>query len=245
MGFRFRRSVRIMPGVRLNFSKSGVSTSLGPRGATINIGPKGVKKTVGLPGTGLSHTSQLISAPAPRLSGGQASNSGCLALLLAGVVLYGIWSISGGPTGTSVTPQSEAAQSKAESKYVSTKVLNCRAGASAGDPIVSKMARGETATVVSTSGAWSEVSRPPSSCWVASTYLADSPPPAASLSPTMGVAGLAAVAAAPAKSRRRRKSSKRRQVYDGGCPCSGPQVCIGPRGGRYCITSGGNKRYGV
>lgn len=28
------------------------------------------------------------------------------------------------------------------------------------------------------------------------------------------------------------------------CPCSGGDVCIGPRGGRYCITSGGNKRYG-
>jgi hypothetical protein len=29
------------------------------------------------------------------------------------------------------------------------------------------------------------------------------------------------------------------------CSCSGGNVCIGPRGGRYCITSGGNKRYGV
>lgn len=32
---------------------------------------------------------------------------------------------------------------------------------------------------------------------------------------------------------------------DGACPCSGSHICIGPRGGRYCITSGGNKRYGV
>jgi hypothetical protein len=31
----------------------------------------------------------------------------------------------------------------------------------------------------------------------------------------------------------------------GGCPCGGGKVCVGPRGGRYCITSGGNKRYGV
>lgn len=31
----------------------------------------------------------------------------------------------------------------------------------------------------------------------------------------------------------------------GSCPCSGGNVCIGPRGGRYCITSGGNKRYGM
>ena len=54
MGLRFRKSLRIMPGVRLNFSKSGVSTSLGGRGATINIGPKGTRYTVGLPGTGLS-----------------------------------------------------------------------------------------------------------------------------------------------------------------------------------------------
>ncbi|MCU9527473.1 hypothetical protein [Pseudomonas mosselii] len=30
---------------------------------------------------------------------------------------------------------------------------------------------------------------------------------------------------------------------NGGCSCSGGNVCYGPRGGRYCITSGGNKRY--
>lgn len=27
------------------------------------------------------------------------------------------------------------------------------------------------------------------------------------------------------------------------CPCSGTKLCTGPRGGRYCITSGGTKRY--
>ena len=30
-----------------------------------------------------------------------------------------------------------------------------------------------------------------------------------------------------------------------GCSCGSGQVCIGPRGGRYCITSSGGKRYGV
>lgn len=35
------------------------------------------------------------------------------------------------------------------------------------------------------------------------------------------------------------------QNYGSSCPCSSGTVCIGPRGGRYCITSGGNKRYGV
>ncbi|WP_415817157.1 SH3 domain-containing protein [Bordetella tumbae] len=32
-------------------------------------------------------------------------------------------------------------------------------------------------------------------------------------------------------------------TYSGGCPCSSSSNCFGPRGGRYCITSGGNKRY--
>jgi hypothetical protein len=36
-----------------------------------------------------------------------------------------------------------------------------------------------------------------------------------------------------------------RGTTEGSCPCNGGNVCVGPRGGRYCITSGGNKRYGV
>ena len=53
MGMRFRRSVKIMPGVRINFSKSGMSTTIGPKGASINIGKKGTYLNTGIPGTGL------------------------------------------------------------------------------------------------------------------------------------------------------------------------------------------------
>jgi len=56
MGFRFRRSIRILPGIRLNLSKSGVSTSIGVRGAHVTLGHGKVRETVGLPGTGLSYT---------------------------------------------------------------------------------------------------------------------------------------------------------------------------------------------
>ena len=27
------------------------------------------------------------------------------------------------------------------------------------------------------------------------------------------------------------------------CPCSSGNLCTGPKGGRYCITAGGNKSY--
>ena len=56
MAFRFFRRMKIAPGVTLNFSKSGISTSLGVRGAKMTFGPRGVRRTVGLPGTGLFYT---------------------------------------------------------------------------------------------------------------------------------------------------------------------------------------------
>ena len=56
MGFRFRRSIKILPGVRLNFGKRGISTSIGIRGAHVTIGKTGTRTTVGLPGSGLSYT---------------------------------------------------------------------------------------------------------------------------------------------------------------------------------------------
>lgn len=56
MGFRFRKIISVIPGVKINLSKSGVSTSLGGRGATVNVGTSGKRTlTLGLPGTGLSY----------------------------------------------------------------------------------------------------------------------------------------------------------------------------------------------
>ena len=56
MGFRFQRRIRIAPGVRLNLSRSGISTSVGGRGFTLNS--RGTA-TVSIPGTGLSYRANL------------------------------------------------------------------------------------------------------------------------------------------------------------------------------------------
>ncbi|HEX6795905.1 MAG TPA: DUF4236 domain-containing protein [Casimicrobiaceae bacterium] len=58
MGFRFHRSVRLFPGLRLNLSRSGVSASVGRRGAWLTLGRRGVRATVGIPGTGISYSEQ-------------------------------------------------------------------------------------------------------------------------------------------------------------------------------------------
>lgn len=39
------------------------------------------------------------------------------------------------------------------------------------------------------------------------------------------------------------KKSSSRSIYGGSCPCSGSIDCVGPRGGTYCFTLSGNKRY--
>jgi hypothetical protein len=54
MPIRFRRTLKIAPGVRLNFSKSGVSTTVGPRGFHLTFGKRGIRRTVSIPGTGVS-----------------------------------------------------------------------------------------------------------------------------------------------------------------------------------------------
>jgi hypothetical protein len=56
--FRFHRSLGIIPGVRVNFSKSGLGLSLGVPGARYSMGPRGRRLTVGIPGTGLSYVSE-------------------------------------------------------------------------------------------------------------------------------------------------------------------------------------------
>lgn len=62
MGFHFRRSVRLFPGVRLNASKSGLSASFGIRSAWRTVGKRGTRATIGLPGTGIAY-SQRVDAP--------------------------------------------------------------------------------------------------------------------------------------------------------------------------------------
>lgn len=55
MGLRFRRSIKVLPGVRLNLSKSGIGISAGIRGLRVGLDAKGRKYTsAGIPGTGLS-----------------------------------------------------------------------------------------------------------------------------------------------------------------------------------------------
>lgn len=60
MGLNFRKSITILPGVKLNLSKSGVGISTGIKGARVSLNSKGqARTTLGIPGTGIYYTKQV------------------------------------------------------------------------------------------------------------------------------------------------------------------------------------------
>lgn len=62
MGFVARKSFKVIPGVRMTVSKSGLSASAGVKGARMSVNSKGqVRRTVGVPGTGVYHTKRIAS----------------------------------------------------------------------------------------------------------------------------------------------------------------------------------------
>ena len=59
MGLSFRKRLKIMKGLYLNFSKNGISTSVGGPGATLNFGKNGTRVTTSIPGTGIRYSKNL------------------------------------------------------------------------------------------------------------------------------------------------------------------------------------------
>ena len=86
MGARFRKIVRIFPGIRLNFSKSGGSLSLGGRGLSVNMGRDGIRTTAGVPGSSLSYAT-------PRAPWATPSNTASRWIWLAALVALAVLAI--------------------------------------------------------------------------------------------------------------------------------------------------------
>ena len=89
MGLRFRKSIKIFPGVKLNFNKKSVGLSFGTRGARYSVNSDGRKTTsIGLPGTGLYWTDSNKNSK----NKDDVSIFGCLMwiLLLPFIIVYNL-----------------------------------------------------------------------------------------------------------------------------------------------------------
>lgn len=62
MGFRFRKSINLGHGVRVNISKSGIGYSIGSPGLRVTKTAKGrIRTTASVPGTGISYVSETLT----------------------------------------------------------------------------------------------------------------------------------------------------------------------------------------
>lgn len=59
MGFKFRKSIKVAPGVKVNVTHKGIGVSAGVKGARISTGPSGSRITTSLPGTGISYEQRI------------------------------------------------------------------------------------------------------------------------------------------------------------------------------------------
>jgi hypothetical protein len=84
MGFRFRRSVRLAPGLRLNVGLKSASVSTGIRGLSYTAGSAGRRITLGLPGSGLYWTK------ASRNGGIRVLGSSAFLAALGILILFGL-----------------------------------------------------------------------------------------------------------------------------------------------------------
>lgn len=89
MRFGFRKSIKILPGVRVNVARSGVSATIGGRGASVSIGKRGTYLNAGAPGLGLNRRVRMDGGSGSMGSSGGAGNGcvGCLGGLFVLVII--------------------------------------------------------------------------------------------------------------------------------------------------------------
>ena len=73
MALFFRKRIKILPGVTLNLSKSGVSATVGRKGASVSLGKRGTYLNAGLPGTGIYSRTRLDKPAGRRRSAGKTN----------------------------------------------------------------------------------------------------------------------------------------------------------------------------
>lgn len=169
MGFRFRRSIRLAPGLRLNLSRSGISTSFGGRGLTLNFGEKGARATVGLPGTGLSYSTR-SRARATRSSTAATSHrvrNGLLLLLVGSILAAMVF----GTTRSSSPPQARPTSAPTVKRAIATAALACRGAPNIHATKLRMLSKAEAVVLLDAQAGWSRVDTGKGVCWSASRFL--------------------------------------------------------------------------
>lgn len=150
---------------------------------------------------------------------------------------------------------------------VSATSLFCRTAPDRSAAVVTQLLNGNVVEMLERSREWVRVraGAAPQGCWVMEQFLrasagggvstvvnprgrrtrpaARSPAPEQVTSFPAPAAPLGLHSSAQLRRAVDRATRPTRPSAGGACPCSSSRNCRGPRGGRYCTTSGGNRRY--
>ena len=87
MAWTWRKRKSIIPGVRLNFGRKGISTTIGPRGASMTFGPNGTYLNTSIPGTGLYNRQKIGSNNNVQMTN---DNTGCKDFFIK-ILSFSLW----------------------------------------------------------------------------------------------------------------------------------------------------------
>jgi Protein of unknown function (DUF4236)/Protein of unknown function (DUF3761) len=174
MAFRFRTSIRLAKGLRVNLGTSGISTTLGGRGLSMNVGKRGTRVTASLPGTGISYSARAGGGgrgASGGASGAGTEAAGCMGCGAAGVFLLLFMgfcaSLGDPPKPDYATAADTTAIAPMMSSYTAPEVretfylhepMNVRSGAGKDFGLVRTVARGERVSLgAKDAGGWAPV----------------------------------------------------------------------------------------
>ncbi|OBY75263.1 SH3 domain-containing protein [Acinetobacter gyllenbergii] len=149
---------------------------------------------------------------------------------------------SGNEDSSVKSSNTDASQNSSEeiidSQYIKTNALNIRDKPNGS--VVGKLGRGDKVDIYEKQGSWVRISlNSKSPQWVSSKLLCQSDGCFEQKSPKSKSTNYQALSSQSEYKERKQEKT----YYDSDCSCSVVDYCVGPRGGHYCITSGGNKRY--
>ncbi|MEJ7879202.1 SH3 domain-containing protein [Acinetobacter baumannii] len=159
----------------------------------------------------------------------------------AGLVALGIFG-SGNDNPPKQTTGSDKTQSLVEevieSKYINANSLNIRDKPNG--HIVGKLGRGEKVDIYELKGNWARISLNSSSPqWLSTKLLCETDGCFKQKSQISKPKNYLALKTESLQA----ETKKYNTYYDSDCSCAVVDYCVGPRGGHYCITSGGYKKY--
>lgn len=108
MGMRFRKSIKLFGGTRLNISKSGIGISTGVKGFRKSYGANGkTRTTVSVPGTGISYVKESKASGRNNANGSakvseSKKNSGAWKLVVGILLAIGGISVIGEEIGAAI-----------------------------------------------------------------------------------------------------------------------------------------------